>query len=541
MVLDRRGVRLPSRLPPSHSSSVQSRVTRIHRTDVRVPLAAVIALYLASPAPLLAQRPSGGSVRVSTDHWTNAYIGRLRERGLLLGLNPLVQPWRAVDIARELTKLNADTLPELLRGWITLLKEEYGWRTGTQGAASVRGGGSLLGAVRASTSQRLDPARPLGDEGAWPRYQAGGWFEAAPVAAELRLLGDVYFLDDPDGIDPEQSRGARSDFAYVAADFPVGSLELGRLARNWSRTDVYGLMVSDAATPYPQIGFDIRAWRFVVRAFTGELEIIDGRKRYIAGHRIDYESPNLVLSFGEVNVYAPYEGGFSLRWLNPLESFFFEGDNLPLDATNNLMLDLQLWARVGSFTLNGEGALDDFDLSPPEGVDPAPARYAFRLGARWVPPAGRVSLLASYEQASSYAYRTASGFDGYSFLSRGIGENYADFDRLSASVEYTPPVRGLIVSSSALMLRQGEGDFRQPFGDYNEFRANPALFLGIREDTYRLGFAGRYQPIRFAWLAWDLGYNWIRNRNHVQDAEEHLFSAAAELGVRIDFPFRSGS
>jgi hypothetical protein len=67
------------------------------------------------------------------------------------------------------------------------------------------------------------------------------------------------------------------------------------------------------------------------------------------------------------------------------------------------------------------------------------------------------------------------------------------------------------------------------------------LFLGVREDTYRLAVAGRYQPVRFAWLAWDLGYNWIRNRAHVQGAHDDLFSAAAELGVRIDFPFRNGS
>jgi hypothetical protein len=152
-----------------------------------------------------------------------------------------------------------------------------------------------------------------------------------------------------------------------------------------------------------------------------------------------------------------------------------------------------------------------------------------------------VSLLGSYEQVSSFAYRTVRGYDGYAFLGRGLGENYADFDRGSLSLEYAPPVRGLVVSGSGHLVRQGEGDFRRPFGDYDAFRGSPALFLGVREDTYRLGFAGRYQPTRFAWLTWDLGYNWIQNRGHVQDADDNLFSAAAELGIRIDFPFRTGS
>jgi hypothetical protein len=520
---------------------VKCRASRTRRPAFWLLLAAVFMLDYASGARLHAQRPAGGSVRVASDHWSNAYIGRLRERGFLPGLNPLVQPWRAVDVARELATLNADTLPESIRHWVRMLQEAYGTRTAPWGGDRVRGGGSVAGGVRASTSRRLDPARPLGDEGAWPRGQAGGWLEAGPVAAELRLLGDRYFPDDPDGADPEQSRGLRSDFAYVAADFPVASLELGRFARNWSRFDVNGLMVSDVATPYPQLGLDIRAWRFVVRAFSGELEVLDGRKRYVAGHRIDYESPNLVVSFGEVNLYAPDAGGFSLRWLNPLESFFFEGDNQPLDATNNLMLDLQVWVRIGSFTLHGEGALDDFDLSPPAGVDRAPARYAFRVSSRWAPSRGRMSLLGSYEQVSSFAYRTVRGYDGYAFLGRGLGENYADFDRGSLSLEYAPPVRGLVVSGSGHLVRQGEGDFRRPFGDYDAFRGSPALFLGVREDTYRLGFAGRYQPTRFAWLTWDLGYNWIQNRGHVQDADDNLFSAAAELGIRIDFPFRTGS
>jgi hypothetical protein len=496
---------------------------------------------LAVPSGARAQRPPGGSVRVATDHWSNHYIALLRERGFLGGLNPLVQPWRAADVARDLGRLDTDTLSEPVRGWVRLLQEEYGWRMDAEQGGRVRGGGSVLGAVRASTSQRLDPARPVGDEGAWPRGQVGSWFEAGPVAGDFRLLAERYYLDDPDGVDPGQSRGLRTDFAYVGADFPVGSIEVGRLARNWSRAEANGLMVSDVATAYPQIGLDIRAWRFVLRAFTGELEILDGRKRYIAGHRIDYESPKLVISFGEVNLYAPDAGGFSLRWLNPLESFFLEGDNEPLDATNNLMLDLQVWARMGDLTVNAEAALDDIDVSPPEGVDRAPTRYAFRVGARWAPSRGRLSVLGSYEQVSSYAYRTSSGFDSYSFLGRGIGENYADFDQASLSIEYGTPVRGLIVSGAALMLRQGEGDFRQAFGDYDAFRLSPNLFLGVREDTYRLALAGRYQPLRFAWLAWDLGYNWIRNRNHVQGAEENLFSAAAELGVRIDFPFRSGS
>ena len=297
---------------------------RLLRTTV---LALLGATAMVQAPAAQAQRPAGGSVRIPTDHWANYYIGRLRERGLIGHLNPLVQPWRAADIARAVAVLDPDTLTDPVREWVRRLREAFPADTTAAGARRPTGGASVAGALRASTSKRLDPARPLGQEGTWPRGQAGAWLEGGPLAAEFRLLGDRYYPDDPDGVDPEQSRGLRTDVAYVAADFPVASIELGRLARNWSRAGVSGLMLSDVATPYPQIGLELRAWRFVVRAFTGELEVLDGRRRYIAGHRIDYESPNLVLSFGEVNLYAPDAGGFSLRWLNPLEQYLFEGDN----------------------------------------------------------------------------------------------------------------------------------------------------------------------------------------------------------------------
>jgi hypothetical protein len=54
----------------------------------------------------------------------------------------------------------------------------------------------------------------------------------------------------------------------------------------------------------------------------------------------------------------------------------------------------------------------------------------------------------------------------------------------------------------------------------------------------RAGLRGRYQPVRFAWLAWDLGYSWIRNRGNADGVDDDLFTAAAQVGFRVDLPFR---
>jgi hypothetical protein len=491
-----------------------------------------------------AQVEPGGSVRIATDHWAYEYIARLRRRGYLTALNPLVQPYRAADVARAVAQIDPDTIAGPAAEWIRLLASEFGWRTRQPALPPVRWGAAAAAGLRASTSRRLDPLRPTGNTDSWPRGQLGAWFETGPIAIETRLLGDRYLAEDPDGRSPGQRRGARSDHAYVAADFPTVSIELGRLSRNWSSVGDHGLMVSDASTPYPQVGLDIRAWRFALRSFLGELETIDGHRRYLSAHRLDYERASLVLSFGESMLFAPDVGGFSLRYLNPAEFLFFDHGNQPEDQTPNLTLDLQGWGRVGDVVLTAEALLDDLDIDPLfAGGDPAPPRYAFTLRGSWIPRTGRVEVIGEYQQVSSYAYRTSMpSLDRYSYLGRGIGENYADFDRLTVGLEYAAPVRGLWVRPGATLLRQGEGDLRAPFPtSVDAFYQSPWLFLGVREATTRVGLAGRYQPTRFAWLAWDVGYNWIHNHNHVQGTTDNLLSATAQLGVRVDLPLRRGS
>jgi hypothetical protein len=372
-----------------------------------------------------------GSRRVATDNWSYEFIVRLRDRGYLANLNPLVQPYRAQEVARGLLELDPDTLPEPVAGWVALLREEY-WREigRLEGERGVKWGAMVAAGARASTSQRLDPLRPTGDEDVWPWLNAGVWVEAGPVVGEVRLLGDTYLTDDPDGLDPGQRRGARTDHAYVAADFPVASLIVGRLKRNWSRTHTNGLMVSDVSTAYPQLGFELRAWRFALRSFTGELDTFDGLKRYVAAHRLDYATDNFVVSFGESILYAS-TSGLQVRWLNPFEFLFFDHDNEPVDATQNLMLNLETWFRSGGLVLYGEGFLDDIDVDPAEGQEAEPLVYGFALGSTLSSLAHWLGLGLEYEQVSAWAYRTPNVVDQYSFLQRGLGENYSDYDRLT--------------------------------------------------------------------------------------------------------------
>lgn len=497
------------------------------------PTALTLLWLISVSRAVAAQTPSAGSRHLPVDHWAYEYIQRLRDRGYLSNLNPLVQPYRRLEVAQGLAALEGTALARPVSEWVRLLRQELAPELERlQRPRDYRVGLEVTAGGRGSTSQRLDPLRPLGEEDAWPRFTAGGWLETGPLAVESRLAGDVFLTYDPDGIDPGQIRGGRTDNAYAAATFPFGGVALGRFKRNWSALGTRGLMVSDAATPYPQIAFEARVGRLALRSFTGELDTLGASKRYLAAHRVDYHAGDFVVSFGESFLYLPAQGQLALRYLNPLEFLFFDQGNRPDDITTNLMLDAQLWYRRGGAAFYLEWMLDDIDVIPGE-RDPEPLLYAFRLGSRVTSLAPWITLSLDYHRVAAFVYRTPNVLDRYSFLGRGLGENYSDFDRLTVSADLFPALRGLRLSPTLQLQRQGEGDFRAPIPPMPQYLASPTIFLGTTERTFRLALRGRYQPSRHVWLSWDVGQNLIRNAGHVGGVNRSTFSAVAEFGLTI--------
>lgn len=489
--------------------------------------------------PLFAGFPAEGRAQgarlIPTDHWTYEYIDRLRGRGFFRSLDPLARPYAAQDIARELRQLDAHTLPTPEAEWVALLTEEF--LTPPLGSVA-RMGGEALAAASASTSRRLDPQRPLGPGSVWPRYELGGWAESYVVAAEARIAGDRWLSKapngdgDPDGIDPGQRRGGRSDHAYVRADVGLVEVVLGRLRRNWSSSDRPGLLLSDEATPYPQLAVSVDLGALSVQSLTGELETVAGHKRYVAAHRLAYHKADLAVSLGEAVLYAQPGGGPSLRFLNPVEVLFFDHDNQPADAIQNLFLDAQFWLRRGTHVLFGEFMLDDIDVRPQRGRR-EPTLYALSFGWQRAAVARWLDLTAEYRRVSAWAYRTPHDQDHYTYLNRGLAENFADFDRLSVWADVYPAVRGLRVTPAISVQRQGEGNLRSPLPPEDQYLASPSIFLGVTQTTLRLGLAGRYQRGRFLWVRWDAGPNWVRNAGHQQGATALEFQAVAEAGIRF--------
>jgi hypothetical protein len=499
-------------------------------------LALTLLLAALAAVPSAAQESQHGSTLIATDHWSYPFLARLRERGYLTGLNPLVQPYRRADVARELADLDLSGLPGREADWVRLLASEFP-EIVRQDAVDVSWGASFeAGAVSASSGRR-DPLRPLGGGDTWPRLQLGGWLEAGPIAIESRAERDDFLLDDPDGPDTDLVVGGIADHAYLDANFAFGSVTFGKVSRNWSALGSRGLMLSDVALPYPQLGVELRLGPIRIHSLLGELDEMGEVSRYFAAHRIDYVREDLVVSFGESLLHSREGGGLPLKYLSPATPMFFEHDQQPHNYVENLALDAQVWWRTGSAVLYAEGVLDDIDVSP-EGVSAEPTLYAVTFGARVPSLTDWLGAGLEYQRISAWAYRGPQDRDRYSYLGHGLGPDDADVERFTLSVDVDPPLRGLRLTPLVQLQNKGEGDFRNPVPADSIYLVSPGMFLGVKERTVRLGLRGRYQPTRFFWAAWDLGTSSRTNAGHKPSVDDSDFTGLLEVGARLPWPLR---
>ncbi len=505
--------------------------------------AALVALTTAVPPTLPAQAPGRGSRNLPTDHWAYEYIKRLRTRGLLLNLNPLAQPYRRGDVASGLAGIDPDTVSSPMAAWIRLLQDEFKRELDRQGGDPVGAWGvPLSGRVVASSGQRLDVLRPVGQAEAWPRTSGGVWIERGPFAAEARLTYEGQLQDDPDGA-VDQGRIGRADNGYLSLGFSFADIWFGRFKQNWSALGTTGLMISDVAPAYAQLAYEVRIGPFALRSLTGELETLpssdpNGLKRYISAHRFEYRSKHITLAIGEGTMFAT-DRGFQLRFLNPLEGTIIQtttrAPGAERESVENSVVEALGWFGVPGFEAYVEFFVDDIDVDPgPEGAEPF--TYAFTVGSRLANLAPWLELGVEYSQVSAFAYRAPPGVDVWSFINRGLGQNFSDYDRLTLTADvFVPRIPGLRLTPTLQVQRQGEGSFRDPVPPRDIHVASPALFLGVKETTVRFGLRGWFQPHRFLHLEWDIGQNVIDNPGNVSGTSRNEFTAVVEAGFTVDF------
>ena len=489
-----------------------------------------------------------GSRFLKLDSWAYEAIAGLHARGFLPALSALAQPYRRLDVAVGVRVIDTLALREPSATWVRRLRAELAPElerlddAARTGRSRERLGVEVAAGARVGDSRRLEPLIPWRGDAtkAWvyTNNGVGGWLETSNVVADVRVHDDRWYRErggDPDGRGPGGFYGAgRTDYAYLTLAYDWGSVLIGRVARNWAPLGTEGLMVGENPTPYPQLGLDLGRGRVSFRFLAGELDPIEQRNRYLVANRIDYTSPRLQLSVGEAALYAGH--GSTLRLINPVEFLFFDADanQERRDITGNIVLNGTFWALLGRTSIYGELMLDDFDLRPRlHEVDrPVEATsYGIHLGARHPGPADWVELGADYRRVAGWTYRTVAPSEKWTYLDRGLGDAFGDYDRLSLRADLFPDRPGLRLTPVVQLQRKGEGDPRVPMPGNGAVRGLRGMFQGVLERTTRAALQGRWQPVRAAFVDWDVGASRIRNAGHVRGKSETRFSYLARLGL----------
>ena len=490
--------------------------------------------------------PVGGAARLNAQersshylylgHWAYRYVDLLMARGHLPDLQPMVRPYRRLDVAMALARARTDGgLAESEIEWVELLRAEFvPERSGRRLAdsATVVVYGAAEGGAQGLTQRHRDVLRPEGDEAVFGHLQLAGALDFPGVTAALRLRYDGWLINDPqfpDGRVVEEHPNflgflefaGRAEDGYAEIQLPYFRLMAGRMLRNWGPPRTEGLLVSDYSYSYDQIGYRIGNSRLAVTGFVAQLdEFPDFIKRWLAAHRLDWRvNDRLALGFGESVIWGGEHRSFDFRMAMPIATWFVGGygkDYVEGPNRNNSFIDLSVWWKpTARIVATAAVMFDDF----PGGG--SPLAHGVDLGLELPALSSRLGLRIGYEQVGALTYRTLADYERYAFRGIGLGRDVADFDRSSVELDWVP-TSSLFLTPTVQVLRRGEGDFRDqwPAGVTND---GPVLFIGERETTLRLALRGQWIPRRLLWIDWDVGENFVWSAGHVPGQRANEF------------------
>ncbi len=518
-----------------------------------VPRLLLSLLLLGSLAA--AQAAAQDHAFVPVGDWTYTYLERLQRRGHLLELNPTALPYKRVAVQEALADVKKERLSQLEQAWVLLLRSEFRSvsRKRRPEKRSARVGVAFDAGLRGINAERIDVLRPdaaaeptleVGNFNLYPNASLRGYLERGPLIAHGGVRFDVYYRDDPDGLDAANRLITRNDESYAGYNSRFASLYLGRIGRHWAPPSGPGLILSDNAPGIDQLAFRIGGGRLSWQGFLGELDSTtpDERftgtagadsvggsiRRYLAIHRVDWRpSKHIGLSVMEAALYSGPNAGPSIKFLNPLLIHLFSVDGRPKNDENNGLVAALVWAHFDRWTLTGQIMVDDVDLLRETG-EPASAALTGSLTYAGLPNAD-IGLSATVVTSGAYDAHQPQG--RYIYLNRGLAAPFNDFVHVSA---YTPlfldgAVQGLTVTPKFDVLFQGEGDFRVPSPSEN----GNTVLDATTERTLRPGMEIRLQRERTWWVRIDVGPNIVSNAGHQDGINISRWTVLTEFGARL--------
>lgn len=504
-------------------------------------LGTVVPTSPAAPQQRGQEVPFAASHYLYVGHWAYRYIDLMVARGLLPELQPLVQPYRRIDVAKALVAArDGNRLTAHESGWAEVVEEELQPELAALARpepATTLNGTFPLGAWGVTSTHR-DVLRPNDSSDVFGVAEADFSADFPNVALALRFRWDDWLRNDPQfplGKVVESHPnflgltdfGGRAEEGYAEVQVPYLQIGAGRLYRNWGLPGVDGMLVSAYAYSYDQVFYRFGTNKLSVTGFVAQLDEYEGGiKRHYSAHRLDWRvNDNLALGFGESVVYGGENRSFDLRQATPIGVWLVGGygeDYLEGANSNNSFSEISVWWRFQNTLVSYLSVMYD---SPSE--NNAGPGYGL-VASLQLPNLGRTALRLDYTQIGAMTYRAPIEYEGYTFRNLGLGHDKADFDQFSLTLDWQPVPR-LFLTPRVDWQRAGEGDFLDPFPA--DGTGLPWVHTGVIEHTLRLGLRGHWRPTGLFQFEWNAGQNFFWNRDHVTDATGSTFAGHFRIAV----------
>jgi hypothetical protein len=441
------------------------------------------------------------------------FVEHLIARGRMSDASPLSRPFRADDLLRALEGVDSTVVNGAEWAVVRNVKADLvRHMRGPSSRVDVHAGIAGSSHARRESLREAGPGHGTFSGGAAVTLYLGPVVFVTHPSFDTRLKWDPDYLGKKDRL-----IAGRAAEAYVSAQWSFGELFFGSMDRNWGPQLTQGLLVSPSPYSYDHFGVSIGTTGVRLEGIITQLDdLLDtagvSNHRYFVAHRFTIKPPwrwSPTISLWEGSLLAgpdrQLEPWFANIFTLGLLSQYDQGSSV-----NNL-LGVDVTARVRNTQLFASVLIDDIQVDKSTAGDREPPSYGITLGAQGA--VGPGAWTAYYTQVANLTYRTSNAVETVMRRGVGLARNFSDYDQLT--------VRGSLIAGSGVLLepevtllRQGEGDFRQPYPTVAQFDSTPTLFAGVVERTVRLALGGHVAHGRWV-LSGDGGVHLINNAGHV--------------------------
>jgi hypothetical protein len=386
----------------------------------------------------------------------------MQAEGGLDRLDPLTRPFRLAAVRLVVARQDTLQLTPMARRAFAWLRTELAAANDST-TVSAELGASAYGNGRRDSFREGGRAGSGAMGGVWVSMTRG------PLVAVLNPAFENRLRDDPDYTgDTSRFVAGRLQTGYVMLTGEAGDLFFGRAARNWGPDLFDGLQLSPSAYATDMLSGTLRMGRFEFTTIAQRLDDYDSTlavpiSRYFLAHRLGIRAGKGVwIALTETGVYGGPGRGLETAFLAPLNpallTEFNEGKNV------NLMWGAQLHSLLGrGLSFDGEWMIDDIQIDRGTLRDRRPWSGGITLAARYAFPDLPLHGTIGYTQVRSLTYRNSfEPYEVYAVSGVGIARTFSDYDQVLLRLETRPATR-LRVSLDGSYIRQGSGDFRQPY------------------------------------------------------------------------------